>query len=76
MMDELVRPEMSEVPHLAALLEECLDSWDAVRNACGPELAGDPYRDMATAVVLAGYRRVTLGRWSDVLAASREGVGG
>ena len=60
MTDELIRPEMSEVPNLMTLLGECLASWEAVRDACGPEVAGDPFRDMATAVVLAGYKRVTL----------------
>lgn len=60
MTDELVRPDLAEVPHVAEILGAALESWEAVRDACGPEVAGDPLNDMALAVVLAGYKRVTL----------------
>lgn len=59
MSDELVRPNMTQRPHLIGVLAEALDSWDAVREVC-PEAAGDPIAEMATAVLLAGYQRVTL----------------
>jgi hypothetical protein len=58
--DELVQPDLSQRAHLMGVLAEALDSWDAVREVCGPEVAGDPIADMATAALLSGYRRVTL----------------
>lgn len=60
MTGECVQPKMGQLPHLMAVLEGALASWDAAREACGPEVAGDPLKDMATAALLAGYQRVTL----------------
>ncbi|WP_372663644.1 hypothetical protein [Amycolatopsis kentuckyensis] len=59
MTDDMVRPDMKGVPHLMEILRTCWASWAAVQDAHGSEVAGDPFRDMATAVVLAGYKRVT-----------------
>jgi hypothetical protein len=59
-MSDCVRPDLTHLPHLMDVLNAALDSWEAVREACGPEVAGDPVQDMATAAILAGYKRVTI----------------
>lgn len=58
--DEYVQPDLKQLPDMMAIINLTLDSWEAVRDACGPDVAGDPVRDMATALLLAGYKRVTL----------------
>jgi hypothetical protein len=58
--DVYVRPDLSQLPDVMAIINLALDSWEAVRDSCGPEVAGDPVRDMATALLLAGYKRVTI----------------
>jgi hypothetical protein len=59
-MSDCVRPDFTHLPHLMDVLNLALDSWEAAREQCGPEVAGDPVRDMATAAILAGYQRVTI----------------
>lgn len=59
-MSDCVRPDFNHLPHLVDVLNTALESWEAVREACGPEVAGDAVQDMATAVILAGYQRVTV----------------
>lgn len=57
---DLVRPDMSQLGPLKELLEQALESWEAVRDTCGPEVAGDPLKDLALAVLLAGYAKRTV----------------
>jgi len=57
--DYYVRPALEHVPDMMAIIGLALDSWEAVREQCGPEIAGDAVRDIATALALAGYKRVT-----------------
>lgn len=57
--DFYIRPAMDQIPDMMAIINLTLDSWEAVREQCGPDIAGDPVRDMATALALAGYKRVT-----------------
>jgi hypothetical protein len=59
-MSDCVRPDLPQHPHLVEVIESALASWDAVREACGPEVAGDAVHDIALAVLLAGYKRVTI----------------
>lgn len=60
MADELVQPDMTQLPNLMGVLNESLASWEAVADVIGRKVAGDPIQAMATAVLLAGYKRVTL----------------
>jgi hypothetical protein len=58
--DVYVQPDLSQREDMMAIINLTLDSWDAVRDSCGPEIAGDPVQDVATALLLAGYKRVTI----------------
>lgn len=63
LVTDLVRPAMSQMPRLVAVIQQAWREWAAVEAEHGEQVAGDPINYLATAILLDGFARRTVMGW-------------